>query len=385
MKIIINTSVLLNPLTGIGNYTYQVSQQLATLGGYDYTYYYQGRFCDKLQTSVLESQKNGLLKTKKLINRVPVIDYLAKSGWRWFRDNFAGRFSPSRYDLYFEPSIMPIELPANKVIVTVHDLSFYYHPEWYESDTSAYLKRHFLKKILTVNRIITVSKTVKQEIIDILSIDQDLVDVIYNGVDHDVFKVYPEDIVSQYAMEWKIPGKFILFAGSLEPRKNLLRLLDAYLKLPLELRKEFKLVLVGFQGWKNRAIMERIYRLRGQVCYYGYLPSLELAYFYNRATVLVCPSLYEGFSLPPLEAMACGAPTMLSDIPVHRELYEDVALFTDPYHVGSMVDCLKTILENSGLRESLRKKGIAKALAFNWSETAKQHLLSFNKTIETFV
>jgi glycosyltransferase involved in cell wall biosynthesis len=382
LKIIINASCLLEPMTGIGNYVCQVLKWMASIAPeHDYTYFYQGQYSKKLNIASLESKRSGLYVMKHFISRIPIANKVAKTGWRWLRDSYAGRSNLELYDIYFEPSIMPIELRAKKMIVTVHDLSFYIHPEWHLDDAASYLRRNFIKRIPAANRIITVSETIKQELVDLFSIRQNMIDVIYNGIDHDVFKVYSEDILEEYAREKKLPQYFILFVGSIEPRKNLLRLLDAYEALPIRLRKEVKLVLAGFRGWNNKEIMKRIDCLSKQVYYYGYVSNLELAYLYNLTGLFVYPSLYEGFGLPPLEAMACGAKTLISDIPVHRELYGDVALFTDPYQVDKMVFSLETCLTNTAGDKVIKKAGIERAREFSWKKSAQEHLLTIEKTL----
>jgi glycosyltransferase involved in cell wall biosynthesis len=130
--------------------------------------------------------------------------------------------------------------------------------------------------------------------------------------------------------QYRLPENFILFVGSIEPRKNLKRLLQAYTDMDDKIRKEFKLVLIGFKGWENEEIMRLIHKLKSDIFYLGYLPEEELGKLYNLARLSIYPSLYEGFGLPPLEAMACGCPIIVSHTASLPEVCGDAAFYADP-------------------------------------------------------
>ena len=167
---------------------------------------------------------------------------------------------------------------------------------------------------------------------------------------------------------------YILCVGSLEPRKNLLRLLTAYGMLDRAIRERHRLVIAGFRGWRSEEVTRKVEELTPAVTYLGYVDRQELAALYRGSSLFVYPSLYEGFGLPPLEAMASGAPTLLSDIPVFREIFGKAALFCDTTRAESIAESLSSILDRPQVLDLARERGIALAQEFSWDESAKAHL-----------
>jgi len=271
-------------------------------------------------------------------------------------------------------------LPARNRVVTVHDLSFYLHPEWFVEGVLQF-KEAFIKKVGYADRVITGSRTVKEELCNILNLPEDRVVSIYNGVDHDRFREYLRDMLEDWAHLNRLPQNFILYVGNIEPRKNLLRVIKAYSILPPYIRREYKLLLVGFKGWKNREVMEAIASTEN-VVYIGYVSAQDLPYYYNLASLFVYMSLYEGFGLPPLEAMACGTPVLVSDIPVFREILSDAALYADPLDVEEIASKIALVIEQPDLRNKLVKKGKERAAFFDWKKTATDHLNLFYTLVE---
>nr|WP_256502708.1 glycosyltransferase family 1 protein [Desulfuromonas sp. KJ2020] len=174
-----------------------------------------------------------------------------------------------------------------------------------------------------------------------------------------------------------LPSRFVLFVGSIEPRKNLLRLLQAYQLLSDRLRREVKLVLAGFRGWENREVMAILKKLEGDVHYLGYVTEQDLAALYNLADLFVYPSLYEGFGLPPLEAMACGCPVLVSRIASLPEVCGEAAAYLDPENVEEMTAELTRLLEDGTARGQLATKGLERAQLFSWERSAREHLAVF--------
>lgn len=378
LNILVNATPLLDPITGIGNYTYQVAKHLGGLGTeQDYTYYYNGFFSNEL-INPGDINNQSIFKAKKLIREVPVLSDLAKIGWRivkrWLNIQHSGRF-----EVYWEPNYILLDLPVGKKVASVHDFSFYLYPQWHNKEVVGIFKKRFFKKIAEADSIITGSQYIKEQIVDILNVPTEMVNVINHGVDKNIFKLYDVQSLKTFSTHYDLPESFILYVGSIEPRKNLLSLLDAYRRLPDNLVKNVALVLAGFKGWENREIMDRISSMPGRVKYLGYLTNIELAYLYNLAIIFVYPSLYEGFGLPPLEAMACGAPVVVSGIPVHREIYGDAALYFDPLDIDDMAASLTGVLEDAAMRKNLSNSGLNKAGQFTWERCAAEHLRVFER------
>jgi glycosyltransferase involved in cell wall biosynthesis len=147
------------------------------------------------------------------------------------------------------------------------------------------------------------------------------------------------------------------------------------------LRKDYKLVLVGFRGWNNKKIMKELEELKDDVIYLGYVSNTELGQLYNLATLFVCPSFYEGFGLPPLEAMSCGCPVVTSNTASLPEVCGDAAYYVDPYDVDSIAEGISRVVTDEELRNGLSKKGLANAAKFSWAKSAQEHLKVFKEAI----
>jgi glycosyltransferase involved in cell wall biosynthesis len=243
------------------------------------------------------------------------------------------------------------------------------------------LQKHFWKNIQKSDRIITVSNFIKGEIVELIKCDEAKIKVIYHGIDHDNFKPYDRSLLHEFKTAYKLPEKFILFVGSIEPRKNLRNVLMSYNALPEALKKECKFVLAGFSGWKNTEVMDIIRRERDNIVYLGYLSDLELAYLYNLASVFIYASLYEGFGFPPLEAMACGTPVIVSRSSSLPEVCSDAAYYVDPRAVDSISDGMCRVFADRAMRENLVRKGFARAQSFSWDESAQSHLALFSEVL----
>ncbi|NPA32592.1 MAG: glycosyltransferase family 4 protein, partial [Aquificae bacterium] len=272
------------------------------------------------------------------------------------------------FDVYFEPNFVPLGIRAKKLVVTVHDLSFLLFPQWHPEDRVRYITEGFFERTLHADRIITPSNYVKKEIEEMFPSLEGRVSAVHLGVDKELFNPYGS------LPSLKTPENFILFVGSIEPRKNLKNLLKAYNILPEQLKREFPLLLAGFDGWKNEEILELIRRSERYIKYIGYVNDEVLAELYRRASVFIYPSYYEGFGLPPIEAMACGAPVIVTNRASLPEVCGEGALYIqnpdDPEEIAHILE--KTLLDES-LRKELRQKGLKRAELFDWEKTAREH------------
>jgi glycosyltransferase involved in cell wall biosynthesis len=284
--------------------------------------------------------------------------------------------------LYWEPNIVPIQhITSRYLVTTIHDFSFHHHPECLPKENKEYLQKHFWKNIRKSDRVITVSQRVKQELVELLKYDDARIKVIYHGVDHENFRKYDSVEMDDFRISHGLPEKFILFVGSIEPRKNLKNALLSYEALPDALKKEYKFVLAGFSGWKNAEVMSIIKRARENIMYLGYLTDVELAYLYNLASVFIYPSLYEGFGLPPLEAMACGTPIIVSNTSSIPEICGDAAYYVEPLSIDSISAGICRVIGDTELRNGLVRRGLEHAKAFRWDTSAKEHIALFSEVL----
>lgn len=364
-KLLINTIPLLSPLTGVGRYVFEICSQMSQNNDFEKTFYY-GFYSKKIQNlsgNKVSFKANSYFLQSKFLRKLAKKVLFASS-----------RFFPKNFDIYWEPNFIPLTQLKSKYIVTsLHDFSFKHCRNFLPEDRKKYFDNYFDERIIKSDVLICFSEYVKNEISEILDFDDNKVKVIPHGVRHDLFKIY-----NDAELDFALPNKFILFVGSIEPRKNLTRFLEAYGSLDKTIKDEYKLVLAGFKGWKNREIMELINRNAHYIKYLGYLNDTDLAKVYNKASLFVFPSLYEGFGLPVLEAMACGTPVITSDCSSLPEVGGDAAIYCNPYSVEDIVCKIDDILRNDRLRETLKKKGLDRAKKFTWEESAMKHMEIFN-------
>ncbi len=379
-KILIDSLALLSPFTGIGRYTYENASQISLLKKDEFEcYYFYGYVSRKLVSNDHLTPVDSFVKQiKSLIVKNGLIKKIARKILLLY-----GRLIQKEYDLYWQPNFIPLEgIKAKKIVSTVHDFSFYLQPEWHPSERLDYFNKHFWSQVKQSDWLITGSNFSKQEIIEYLEFDANKITVIYHGVDHDLYKLYHKDQLEEFKRRQNLPDKFILFVGSIEPRKNLLTLLKACAQLNENKVDNIPLVLVGFKGWENDEIMQIINQNKKNIIYLGYLSDIELAYIYNLAQVFVYPTLYEGFGIPPLEAMACGTPVITSDTASLPEVGGDAVLYVDPYDINDISQKLDLLLSSQTMQKDLIEKGLRRAKDFTWEKAAKEHIKVFEKVLK---
>ncbi|MCL0053303.1 glycosyltransferase family 4 protein [Dehalococcoidales bacterium] len=256
---------------------------------------------------------------------------------------------------------------SNPYIVTVHDLVRL----CFGFDKETISERIWLKLdiwgIKRASHIIATSQNTRNDLITHLKIPDNKISVIYNGVDHSLFKPYKVKLLNK---------PYILYTGAERQRKNLGRLFEAFAKLKKEF-PELKLVKVGVPGRSEEYRRESIRKLVSlgitrDVIFIDHIPELDLAYYYSSALLLAYPSLYEGFGFPPLEAMACGCPVVTSNTSSLPEVVGEAGIRVNPYDTDSLVEAIRQVLTNSQLREEMVRKGLEQAKKFSWEKTARQ-------------
>ncbi len=372
MKIAINTIPLLFPLTGVGNYIYHVARSLQKAeAGHEYSYFY-GYY----SRTLIPPGRNleAVHRIKELVRGLPLLGAMARN-----LQDLRCFLSRRKFDLYFEPHFIPLRIPARRTVVTVLDFSFARYSEWHTLDKVRYFQKNFWAKIGRADHIIFLSEFIRKEAIDLYGFQGDRSTVIHPGFDREIFKPYPQADLLPLRRQYDLPPKFILYVGSIEPRKNLKNLLLAYRNLDPDLRKDYKLVLAGFKGWENQEIMAAIRELKEDVYYLGYLPDTDLGKLYGLAELFVYPSFYEGFGLPPLEAMACGCPVIVSQAASLPEVCGDAAYYVDPLEPSSIRQGMERVLTEELLRTALISKGFKRAGEFSWEKSARAHLAVFEE------
>ena len=365
MKLAINALPLTMPLTGIGKYTYHLAQEFSKLSdGFDVEYFYSYNYSREL----IEPGGPGVRKTG-VLKRFPSVKPYA----RVVRDYLAG-MTTRRFDVYFEPNFIPINIPARRKVVTVADFSFITHPECHPKERMDYFSSKFWPRIKKADHVVFISEFIRQYGIENFGFSPENSTAIPLGVQHEHFRLLASEELGGVRQRHQLPEKFILFVGSLEPRKNLERMLRSYLSLPRVLRDEYRCVLVGGSGWNNEEIQKLIDANPEHLLRLGYVSDEDLPKLYNLSSLFLFASLYEGFGLPALEAMACGCPVLSSNITSLPEVCGDAALLVDPYDSEAIRDGMMRILEDSSLASQFSDKGIEHVKRFTWDQCAREHL-----------
>jgi len=262
----------------------------------------------------------------------------------------------------------------NPFIVTVHDLVRFCFGFARETISERILLKLDIRGIKRASHIIAISQNTRNDLIKYLKIPDDRISVIYNGVDHSIFKPYDVKLLNK---------PYILYIGSERPRKNLDRLFAAFAKLKGEF-PELKLVKVGTPGRSEKYRRDTMKKLGSlgitrDIIFIDHMPELELAYYYSSATLLAYPSFYEGFGLPPLEAMACGCPVITSNTSSLPEVVGEAGIMVNPYDTDSLVKAMRQVLTDAKLRDDMIRKGFEQSKRFSWEKTARETLEVYNK------
>jgi glycosyltransferase involved in cell wall biosynthesis len=226
------------------------------------------------------------------------------------------------------------------------------------------------------DRILTVSEASKRDILHFFNVPPEKIVVVYNGID-ERFSIQPSvEEIARVRERFQLDHGFVLYAGTIKPHKNLVRLIEAFAALRKGEFEELKLLIIGDEISKLPALRRAVHshKLHKHVRFLGFLPDETLAALYRLAAVFVFPSLYEGFGLPPLEAMASGTPVVTSNVSSLPEVAGDAAILVDPYDVSSIVDGVRRVLTDPVLADELRRKGLARARDFSWDRSvARTH------------
>jgi glycosyltransferase involved in cell wall biosynthesis len=381
MRVAYNARALSGPLTGVGQYTYQLALRLAAMQGLDLFLFYGSRFERKVEAV---SGRAGLnrMKVRQLGRRFVPFAYDVVRAWRQLA--FARGLRSERIELYHEPNTLALDVDA-PLVLTVHDLSWIRHPETHPAERVRAMNKYFEPGLRRATVVLTDSEFVKREIVEVFGVAPDRVRAIPIGMDP-IFHPLP-DAELQRALETHglRPRGYLLNVGTLEPRKNLERTVRAYTLLPQALRKHFPLVLVGASGWRTQGIESIIAPLvaRGEVKVLGYLAREELAAVMAGAAAMAYPSLYEGFGLPPLEAMGCGVPVIASATSSLPEVVGDAGLQVDPLDVDAIANAMRTMLEDAALRSRLSALSIERAARFTWEACAAQTFKAYQDALAT--
>lgn len=366
MKLVLSVEALTPPLSGIGRYNWELAQRMPHQPAIDsLSFYRNGRW-------IAEPASLLAPATKKCPFRIPPP--------RWLR-TINARIK-CRGAVFHGPNFF---LPpcADIGVVTIHDLSVFKFPETHPAERIRHFERDFSRSMAQAGHLITDTETIRQEVIEFLGWPEDRITSIPLGVSEQFSPRTPEHIqsvLSEYDLK---AGAYCLCVSTLEPRKRIDRLLNAYALLPMALRVRYPLALIGPKGWLNESLLQTIEQGRraGWLKYLGFVPEEDLPLLFAGARLFVYPSIYEGFGLPVIEAMASGIPVVTSDQSCLPEVTLGAALLINPDDIDAFSTALEQGLEDEVWRGQARKSGLSVAGQYQWERCINDTITVYQRAL----
>jgi len=281
------------------------------------------------------------------------------------------RLAREGVDLVHEPHYVLPPVTRCRSVVTIHDCIHLRFPQYLPNRLGyVYARASMWTATRQAARVLTVSEASKRDILRYFAIPPEKVQVIHNAIDERFLTAPDEATTDRVRQRYQLEHPFVLYVGNIKPHKNLERLIDAFGRARPDGPAGLKLVVVGDEVSKYPSLRQMVHRhkLDKHVRFLGFQPQETLASFYRLADAFVFPSLYEGFGLPPLEAMACGTPVVTSNVSSLPEVAGDAALLVDPYDVDAIADGIRRVLDDGALRRALIERGRARVSQFSWSD-----------------
>lgn len=389
MNIVMGGRSLLTPRTGIGQYVHHLEQGMAALGHRVRFFYgtHWGPAAPAAGDSAPRQPAHQALRNRLagkarrlardympgLARLVPLVEQVKFN---------AGMRVQARPQIYHEPNFIPLRC-ASPTVITAHDVSWLHYPAYHPAARLALMRQHFPSAVRRADRIIVVSDFVRRELLESFSVDPAKVHVVHNGVSAAFMPQTPAQTRSVLARHGLAHDSYMVAVGTLEPRKNLGTVLDAHERLPAAMQHAFPLVLIGVNGWLNDDLHARLRRpvQAGTVRVLGYVPDEDLPALVAGACTLLYPSVYEGFGLPPLEAMACGVPVIASTADAIQEVVADAGLLHEAHDVVAFTESMRRVIEDKALRQQLGQAGLARARHFSWQRCVGETLAVYHELL----
>jgi len=376
VKVAFNASQLLGPLTGVGQYALQLARALQQSGDVDLEFFYLRKWSRELTARPAKQ----VVRLKTVIKRcVPFPYEFARAVQQQAFTRGVRLFQPA---LYHEPSFLPFRFDG-PTILTVHDLSWIRFPKAHPAQRVRILDKLLPRAIDAAAKVIVDSEFVREEVVDHYRIAASRVTAIPLAARDCFYPRSPEKRQNTLLRLGLTDRSYFLFVGTLEPRKNLELALLAHASLPWEERHRCPLVFAGSLGWHTSALESRMKEpvARGELILPGFVSDEELADLYSGAVSVLYPSRYEGFGLPPLEAMQCGTPVILSDASSLPEVGGQAAVYHDADDAEGMASAMRRMLLDPTFREERSAACLLQAARFSWSRCAQQTLASYRDVL----
>lgn len=385
MRIGIDARFLTHPQPGgFKTYTENLIEALARVDRENEYFLYTDR--------PLKKQINSLNNTNFISCIVPGELSIVGMPWRE-QVGLARQAGNDKIDIFHSPCLTAPLTIKHPLVITVHDMIWAF-PERFLQSSSPSAKRKLMEwynrvipryAIKVASAIITVSNAARKSIKEHLKLDDDHIFVTHEAPNPLFKQIKDEQCIASVRDKYNLPANFILAIGSADPRKNISRLVQAYSRLPRELQETFQLAIVWTHSFLAHELSEQIEKLQlaNRLTFLESVPNSDLVSLYNAASLFAFPSLYEGFGLPPLEAMACGAPVVAADNSSIPEIVGDAALLFNAQDVDEISNGIRRILTDGTLRAIMSKKGVERAASFSWDKCARETINVYKTVYES--
>ncbi len=372
MKIGIDYTSAATQGAGIGRYTRELMRALlARPSANRYSFFYASR--NRIDQSAISNQQSA-------IHRLPFHDKWLMRGWQRLRLPVPVELIVGQVDLFHSPDFtLPPTLPGVPTLLTVHDLSFIRDPDSAWPSLRAFLNKAVPRSVRRATHVLADSQATRDDLIELFNTPAEKISVLYSGVEARFAPVRDESEVERVCTKYQLPRPFILSVGTLQPRKNYGRLIEAFASLASEMPHH--LIITGGKGWLYETIFEQVRRsgLEGRVHFPGFVDDADLPALYSAADFFAYVSLYEGFGLPLLEAMACGTPVIGSNTSSLPEVMGEVGLQVDPRSVTEIARAMRQMIDQPELRGRSIELGLARAKTFTWDRAAQELLALYDR------
>ena len=372
-----------NIKTGIGYYSYNLLKNIINQSTHDnyeldfHVFDFLGKNSGKEKIKALYQDQNINIKVN---NMIPNGIYLrSQAFFKYF--SYEHLFNSKSDITHFFNYLIPRKI-RSKTITTIYDMVYKLYPETMDKGNYNLLDKGLERSCKESDLIISISENSKAEIANYMNVPLSKICVVYPAVDFYDYFPQPKEKVNNILKKYRITGDYILYLGTLEPRKNLMSLIKAFFEVK-ERNKGLKLVLAGNKGWKYQEIFNLVssLNLSKSVIFTGYVDEIDKPALYSGALIFIFPSYYEGFGMPPLEAMACGVPTIVSNSSSLPEVVGNSGLYINPNYHEDIASKINLLLQDESLRLHLIEEGQKQAQNFSWIDSAKKTLEAYKKLV----
>ncbi len=373
MRIGVSGQLLKGRYTGVEHYVYNLMRNIVRYNvGNEYVFYVPRVF------SRTDAPIDGLrIRESWIPGTSRAMRFL------WEQSYLPILLAKDNIDVFHAPGYTMPLMTTTPSVVTIHDVIAMKYPEFCSRMNRLHYRLVLPPTAAKAARIITTTGYTRDDIVDTLGVPEDKIDVIPLGVHESFVPIEDGSALASVRRRYGLPPEFVLFVGNLEPKKNIGRIIEAFNTLRKSRSIPHALAVVGRKEWlfKDLKRMVRLLGLERHVFFLGNVPLSDLVLLYNAADVFIFPSLYEGFGIPPLEAMACGTPVVTSNRSSLPEVVGDAAVTVDPLSTGEIAQALHAVLTGDELRRTLRERGLNRAKLFSWESTARKTMEVYGKVI----